>query len=83
MSNRANVRLVQGGPSMGQDKSEDGSSVSVITYLRRKKKKSTVQNKLHSEKSGIRICEWSNTADIKVGEEGGGGISGARAEILL
>jgi len=59
----------------------DGSSASVITYIRRGKK---WHNGHHSQKRGVRIRERNNNADTKVGEEGGGGAApDAGSEIHL
>ncbi|GAB0208689.1 acid sphingomyelinase-like phosphodiesterase 3b [Grus japonensis] len=61
--------------------SSDGST-SVITYLRREKKKKKI-SVLQPER-GVRRCERNNCADTKVSEEGGGGgTPGARADIPL
>ncbi|OPJ76491.1 hypothetical protein AV530_016164 [Patagioenas fasciata monilis] len=57
----------------------DSVSTSVITYLRRRKKRVHLQ-----PERGMRICERNNSADAQVSEEGGGGGgSGTRAEIPL
>jgi len=45
-------------------------STSVITYLRRGRKKTEV--KQQSRERGVRQCERNNSADTKVSEEGGG-----------
>ncbi|PKU43327.1 protein pxr1-like [Limosa lapponica baueri] len=58
----------------------DGSSGSVVTYLRGGKK----LHKGNCLDRGVRICERNNSADTKVSEEEeGGGAPGARAEIPL
>ena len=58
-----------------------GGSASVITYLRRGKKK-RLQNS--SWKRGVRLRERNDSADTKISEEGGGGgAPGTGAEIPL
>ncbi|GAB0185750.1 hypothetical protein GRJ2_001040300 [Grus japonensis] len=58
----------------------NGGSASGITV--KKGKKPTRSN--CNQKRGVRICERNNSADTRVSADGGGGgASGARAEILL
>ncbi|GAB0204021.1 epimerase family protein SDR39U1 [Grus japonensis] len=63
----------------------DSGSASVITYLRRGKKKTKPKNQEHLQpERGVRICERNNSADTKVNAEGGGGgAPGTGAEIPL
>jgi len=80
MSNRDNATCSQTDlPLAKAEPISNNGSTSGITYLRRGKKPAQLQ-----PERGMRICERNNSADIKVSEEGGGGgASGARAEVPL